>query len=161
MSDSTCDLYDKHGEAIRVLQPIFRDFGGKTSFGGIAVTIKCFEDNSRVKEVTATPGQGKVLVVDGGGSLRCALLGDLIAKEAVSNGWEGVIICGCVRDTAVLAELPLGVKALAAIPRKSVRRNEGQLNIPVEIGGAMCSPGDRIVADRDGILILAPEIAGR
>jgi regulator of ribonuclease activity A len=154
MSQSTCDLYDTLGASARVLPPVFLDFGGRPRFGGVIVTVRCFEDNSRVKEILATRGSGKVLLVDGGGSQRCALMGDLIAKSAVDNGWEGVVIYGCIRDRVALRELALGIKALAAIPRKSERRGEGQIQIPIEIAGVACRPGDRLVADEDGVIIL-------
>jgi regulator of ribonuclease activity A len=150
----TTDLYDRFGEATRVLPPGFQDFGGRASFSGRVVTIKCFEDNSRVKELAATPGGGKVMLVDGGGSMRCALLGDLIAADAVRNGWEGIVIHGCVRDRAALRELSIGIKALGTTPRKSVRRNEGQTGIEVNIGGVVCRDGDRLYADEDGVLLL-------
>ncbi len=156
MADSTCDLYDRFETTARVADPVFRDFGARRAFSGEAVTIKCFEDNSRVKEALATPGKGKVLVVDGGGSLRVALMGDLIAADAVANQWEGVVIHGCVRDAAVLAGLDLGIKALAATPRKSVRKGEGQTGLPVSIAGIRVNPGDRLFADADGVLVLDP-----
>jgi len=156
MTDSTCDLYDTIGGAARVLPPLFQDFGGRPRFAGVIATVRCFEDNSRVKEILATPGRGKVLVVDGGGSQRCALMGDLIAKSAVDNGWEGVVIYGCIRDRVALRDLALGIKALAAIPRKSERRGEGQIQLPIEIAGVACRPGDRLVADEDGVIILDP-----
>ena len=156
MNESTCDLYDSLGARARVLPPLFHDFGGRSRFGGVIATVRCFEDNSRVKEILATPGRGMVLVVDGGGSQRCALMGDLIAQSAVDNGWEGVVIYGCVRDRVALRELALGIRALAAIPRKSERRGEGQIQLPVEIAGVACHPGDRLVADEDGVIILDP-----
>jgi regulator of ribonuclease activity A len=156
MTDSTCDLYDTLGSSARVLPPQFQDFGGRPRFAGEIVTVRCFEDNSRIKEILATPGRGKVLVVDGGGSQRCALMGDLIAQSAVDNGWEGVVIYGCIRDRVALRELSLGIKALAAIPRKSERRGEGQIQVPIEIAGIACRPGDRLVADEDGVIILDP-----
>ncbi|MDQ2106030.1 ribonuclease E activity regulator RraA [Azospirillum isscasi] len=152
--DSTCDLYDRFEKTARVADPVFRDFGLRRKFSGAAVTVKCFEDNSRVKETLGTPGQGKVLVVDGGGGLRAALMGDLIAKDAVRNGWEGVVIHGCVRDAAVLATLDLGIKALAAIPRKTVRNGEGQKDLPVTLAGIRINPGDLVFADEDGVLVL-------
>jgi regulator of ribonuclease activity A len=156
MTDSTCDLYDTLGSSARVLPPQFQDFGGRPRFAGEIVTVRCFEDNSRIKEILATPGRGKVLVVDGGGSQRCALMGDLIAQSAVDNGWEGVVIYGCIRDRVALRELSLGIKALAAIPRKSERTGEGQIQVPIEIAGIACRPGDRLVADEDGVIILDP-----
>ncbi|NYZ16273.1 ribonuclease E activity regulator RraA [Azospirillum sp. RWY-5-1] len=152
--DSTCDLYDRFEATARVTDPVFRDFGARMKFSGAAVTVKCFEDNSKVKELLATPGAGKVLVVDGGGSLRGALMGDLIAKSAVDNGWEGVVIHGCVRDAAVLATLDLGIKALAATPRKTVRRGEGQTGLSISLAGIRVAPGDLVFADADGVLVL-------
>lgn len=156
MSVSTCDLCDQHGDDARVVAPIFRHFGGRRVFSGPAVTIKCFEDNSRVKETVATPGNGRVLVVDGGGSLRCALLGDMLATQARDQGWSGVIVFGCVRDAAILATLELGIMALAAMPRRSERKGEGQLGIAIDLGGTRCVPGDLVYADEDGIVLLRP-----
>ena len=159
MFESTCDLYDRFEATARVADPVFRDYGRRHRFSGAAVTVKCFEDNSRVKELLATPGKGKVLVVDGGGGLRAALMGDLIAKSAVKNEWEGVIIHGCVRDTGVLATLDLGIKALGAIPRKTVRNGEGQTGLAVTLAGIRVNPGDHIFADEDGVLVLDPSEA--
>lgn len=153
MSFSTADLYDQFEERLAVCEPIFSDFGGREAFRGLAVTVKCFEDNSCIKEALAQPGEGRVLVVDAGGSVRCAMLGDLIADRAVANGWAGVIIDGCVRDTARLAEMDLGIKALAATPRKSTRRGEGQRDLPIEIGGVKIRPGDAVCCDADGIVV--------
>lgn len=155
MLPRTSDLYDQHGENLRVLPPLFHDFGGRSAFAGEVVTVRCFEDNSRVKELLAGPGAGKVLLVDGGGSQRCALLGDLIGADAVRNSWEGVVIWGCVRDRAALRSLALGIKAVGTIPRKSVRRGEGESQIVITIGGVECRPGDRLIADDDGIVLLA------
>ncbi len=155
MASSTCDLSDEHGDAARIPAPIFRDFGGRMRFSGSAVTVKCFEDNSRIKELLATPGKGRVLVVDGGGSMRCALLGDMIAKDAVANGWEGVVVQGCVRDAAVLGTLDIGIKAMAAMPRKSTRRGEGTIRILIELGGVAVADGDLVICDDDGIVVLA------
>lgn len=152
MTFSTADLYDRFEDLVGVCAPIFRDFGGRRRFVGEVVTVKCFEDNSRVKETLAQPGNGKVLVVDAGGSMRCAMLGDLIAESAVDNGWAGVIIQGCVRDTERLAKLDLGIKALAATPRKSTRRGEGQRDLPLDIAGVRIEPGDWVYCDEDGIL---------
>jgi regulator of ribonuclease activity A len=153
---STADLYDQHGEQLRVCEPIFLDFGGRAEFSGTAVTVKCFEDNSRIKEALAEPGQGRVLVADCGESLRCAMLGDLIAASAVDNGWVGAILTGCVRDTAALAGMDLGIKALGATPRKSTRRGEGQRDLPLQIAGVAVRPGDQVVCDADGVVIAPP-----
>lgn len=153
MSFVTCDLCDDNPEVVRVCEPMFAGFGGRSAFGGEIVTVKCFEDNSRVKELLATPGKGKVLVVDGGGSLRCALLGDMIGESAVQNGWEGVIVYGCVRDVDALGELDLGVQAVASIPLKSVRKGVGETNLPVTFGGVTFNPGEFVYADNNGVIV--------
>ncbi len=159
MEFKTADLYDHHGDTLRVCEPIFRDFGGHVHFSGQAVTVKCFEDNSHVKSTLAESGEGRVLIVDAGGSLRCAMLGDLIAASAVEQGWAGVVLFGCVRDSEEIANMPLGIKALAAIPRKSQRRGEGQRDIPVTFAGVRFSPGDAVYCDRDGILVSVTPLA--
>ena len=146
-----CDAYPN----VRVLTPMFKNFGGRLSFGGQVVTVKCFEDNSRVKELLATDGTGKVLVVDGGGSLRCALLGDLIGDSAVKCGWKGVIVYGAVRDVDALAQLDLGVQALSAMPLKSVRKGVGDVGLTLEIGGVMIADGEYIYADNNGVIVSA------
>lgn len=155
MSFVTCDLCDDHPEDVRVCEPMFAGFGGRSAFAGRIVTVKCFEDNSRVKELLATPGQGQVLVVDGGASLRCALLGDMIGESAVKNGWEGVIVYGCVRDVDALAELDLGVQALSAIPLKSVRKGVGEVDVPVTFGGVTFRAGEYVYADNNGVIVSA------
>lgn len=154
MDPSTCDLSDEYGERGRVVAPVFRHFGGKRRFKGEVVTIKCFEDNSRVKEMVDTEGAGRVLVVDGGGSLRYALLGDMVAKKAIARGWEGIVIDGCVRDVAELGALDLGVLARAPMPRRSLKNGEGQVNVPIELAGTPCTPGDMLFADEDGVFII-------
>ncbi|HYN78871.1 MAG TPA: ribonuclease E activity regulator RraA [Lamprocystis sp. (in: g-proteobacteria)] len=155
MISKTADLYDQFETLVRVCEPIFRDFGGRRAFSGQAATVKCFEDNTQIKAVLAEPGAGRVLVADAGGSRRCAMLGDLIAAGAVAQGWSGVILFGCVRDSEDLADMDLGVKALAAIPRKSQRRGEGQRDLSVTFAGVTFAPGDWVYADRDGILVAA------
>ena len=155
----TCDLLDDHPEHdFQVVSPsidgkFFKSYGAINSFGGQVVTVKCFEDNSRVKELLATDGQGKVLVVDGGASMRCALMGDMIAESAVKNHWSGVIIYGCVRDVDAIAELNLGVHALAAIPQKSNRKGLGEVDISLSFGSVTVQSGDYVYADNNGIII--------
>ena len=155
----TCDLLDDHPEHdFQVVSPsidgkFFKSYGAIKSFGGQVVTVKCFEDNSRVKELLATDGQGKVLVVDGGASMRCALMGDMIAESAVKNHWSGVIIYGCVRDVDAIAELNLGVHALAAIPQKSNRKGLGEVDISLSFGSVTVQSGDYVYADNNGIII--------
>ena len=153
MNFKTADLYDHHEARVRVCDPLLRDFGGRRAFCGEVVTVKCFEDNTQIKSTLAEPGRGRVLVADAGGSLRCAMLGDLIAASALSQGWAGVVLYGCVRDTDELAGMDLGVKALAANPRKSQRRGEGQRDLPVTFAGVCFAPGDWVYADGDGILV--------
>lgn len=152
----TCDLCDDNEGKVAVVTGLqWQSYGGRDRFCGEAVTVKCFEDNSRVKEELANPGAGKVLVVDGGGSLRNALIGDMIAESAVKNGWEGVVIHGACRDVDELAKLDIGVVTLGCVPIKSVRRGEGQLNIPISFGGITLSPGDHIYVDNNGIIASA------
>jgi len=158
MNFVTCDLCDENPDDVRVCEPMLSQFGGRECFGGEIVTAKCFEDNSRVKETLGTPGKGKVLVVDGGGSLRCALLGDMIGEDAVKNGWEGVIVYGCVRDVDALGTLDLGVQALGSIPLKSNRRGEGQKDIPVTFGGVTFVPGQYVYADNNGVIVSAKKL---
>jgi len=155
MTFKTADLFDDYGDQVRVCDPIFRDFGGHARFYGSIATVKCFEDNSLIKAALGEPGEGRVLVVDASGSLRCAMLGDLIAASAVEHGWRGAVLYGCVRDTVGLAGMALGVKALAANPRKSEKRGEGQRDIPVSFAGVRFRPGDHIYCDEDGILVSA------
>lgn len=148
----TSDLCDDHPDLVRVCEPMFANYGGISTFGGQIVTVKCFEDNSRVKELLATPGKDRVLVVDGGGSLRCALLGDLIADSAVQHSWAGVIVYGCVRDVDALAELELGIQALTSTPLKSVRKGVGEVDIAVTFGGVTFTPGEYVYADNNGVI---------
>lgn len=155
MTFKTADLFDDFGDRVQVCDPIFRDFGGHSRFYGPIATVKCFEDNSLVKSALAGPGEGRVLVVDAGGSLRCAMLGDMIAASAVKNGWSGVLMYGCVRDSVDIAGMGLGVKALATNPRKSEKRGEGQGDIAVSFAGVCFRPGDHIYCDEDGVLVSA------
>lgn len=155
----TCDLLDDNEDKdLQVVSPSidgksFKSYGARKTFGGKVVTVKCFEDNSRVKELLATDGTGKVLVVDGGASMRCALMGDLIAESAVKNNWNGVIIYGCVRDVDAIATLDLGVHALAAIPKKSTRKGAGETDVILQFGGITVTPNDYIYADNNGIVV--------
>lgn len=150
--DLTPDLCDANPD-LQVLEPMLSNYGGRPVFWGEIVTLKCFEDNSLIKERLATPGQGKVLVVDGGGSLRRALLGDMIAASAADNGWEGVILYGCVRDVCQLAETDLGVQALAAIPLKTARKGVGEADVAVTFGGVTFRPGEYVYADDNGVVV--------
>ncbi len=153
MNYQTPDLCDEYPGLVRVVEPMFKSYGGKSSFGGEIVTIKCHEDNSVIKQTASTPGMGKVIVVDGGGSLTRALLGDLIAADAVKNGWEGFIIYGCIRDVDAISEMNLGVKALNTIPLKTEKRGLGELNVSVSFAGATFNPGEYLYADNNGIIV--------
>jgi len=153
MTISTADLTDDHRHAVQVAQPIFRDYGGKLAFAGPAQTIKTFEDNSLVRTALEEPGEGRILIVDGGGSMRCALLGDQLAALGEKNGWNGVIVHGCVRDTAILATINLGVKALAPHPCKSEKKGRGERNTLLKFANIIINPGNYIYADTDGILV--------
>ena len=162
----TCDLLDDNPKKdIQTLIPsmdgrFFQSYGARKTFGGQVVTVKCFEDNSRVKELLATDGTGKVLVVDGGASMRCALMGDMIAESAVKNHWNGVVVYGCVRDVDALAELDLGVHALAAIPRKSNRQGIGEVDVTLYFGSVTFNSGDYIYADNNGIVVSKEKLVG-
>jgi regulator of ribonuclease activity A len=156
---ATCDLCDVNKAStdgsFRVLPPVFRDYGKRLKFAGPVTTVKCFEDNSLVKAALDTPGQGRVLVVDGGASLRRALVGGNLGAAGARNGWAGIVVDGCVRDTAELAACDLGIRALALIPLPTEKRNEGQRDVPVQIQGVWVRPGDWLYADEDGIVVTA------
>ncbi len=151
---STTDLSDEHPEA-QNCEPVIQAFGGRNAFSGPNTTLKVFEDNTLVREAVGRPGEGRVLVVDGGGSLRCSLFGGNLAVAAASNGWAGVVVHGCVRDVDELAAQPIGVRALAAFPRKSERGlHSGQAGLPVLFAGVVFREGEWLCADRDGVLVL-------
>lgn len=149
----TPDLCDEYPELIKVVDPLFKNYGGRASFGGQIVTVKCFEDNSVVKQQVAQAGKGKVLVVDGGGSKRAALLGDMLAEKAAENGWEGIIIYGCIRDVDVITQTDIGVQALATHPMKTEKRGLGDLNVPVTFAGVTFSPGHYLYGDNNGLIV--------
>ncbi|WP_328189111.1 ribonuclease E activity regulator RraA [Marinobacter sp. OP 3.4] len=148
----TPDICDDYPE-VQVVEPGFQNFGGIDAFGGEVVTVKCFEDNSVVKEQVGKPGNGCVMVVDGGGSKRAALLGDMLAEKAAANGWAGLIIYGCIRDVDVIRKTELGVQALATHPRKTDKKGIGDLNVPVTFGGVTFRPGQYVYADNNGIVV--------
>ena len=159
----TGDLCDKHKTdldgSFRVLPPVFRDYGKRVRFAGEVATVKCFEDNSFVKAALEAPGHGRVLVVDGGGSLRRALVGGNIAAAAAKNGWAGVVVDGCVRDSAELIGCDLGIRALALTPMPTERRNQGERDLVVQIQGVWVLPGEWLVADEDGIVVMPASAA--
>lgn len=154
MSFSTADLYDAHEGKVSVALPMFQSYGLKRQFYGSIYTIKCFEDNTPVGETLRTVnGKGKVLVIDGEGSLRCALVGDLLAAAAIKNEWEGIIVFGCIRDSAAINQMQIGIKALNINPTKSVKKYPGQKNITVDFANVFFHPNQFIYCDEDGILV--------
>ena len=158
LSFVTCDLCDAHKNdsdgSFRVLPPVFRDFGKRLAFAGPVSTVKCFEDNLTVKAAVESPGLGRVLVVGGGGSLRRALMGGNLAAAAAKNGWAGVVLDGCVRDAAELAQCEVGIRALALIPLPPEKRNEGQRDVAVLVQGVWVRPGEWLCADADGMVVM-------
>jgi regulator of ribonuclease activity A len=153
MSKATADIYDEYGDQVQVLTPMFTDYGKKRVFSGPVSTLKVHEDNTLVREALEEEGKGRVLVVDGGGSLRCALVGDMLAKLGVENGWEGIIVYGCIRDSAVISNMDIGVKALNTNPRKSVKKGIGERDIEIEIANTCFRAGAYVYADEDGVLL--------
>ena len=150
---ATADLADEHGDDVRSCDLQLNQFGAHTSFSGVIRTVSCHHDNALVRSVLNEPGEGQVLVVDGGGSLHSALMGDLIAAAAVKNGWVGVVINGPVRDVATLRTLPMGIKALGSNPRKSAKLGAGTVDVPVTFGGVTFTPGEILSSDDDGIVV--------
>lgn len=153
MHTPTADLYDELGEELQSVWLQFRSFGGAADFAGPVRTVRCFEDNALVKEVLSTPGNGAVLVVDGGGSLERALMGDQIALLALQNNWAGVVINGAIRDQVAIASIDLGVKALGTNPRKSTKDRTGEVDVELEFSGVRFRPGAKLYSDLDGILV--------
>ena len=156
---STPDLCDQYPELVRVVEPMLSNFGGREQFCGQITTIKCFEDNSLVKQLVGTSGEGRVIVVDAGGSLRRACLGDMLAEQAASNGWAGLIIYGCIRDVDQIRATDIGVQALGVHPMKTDKKGVGELNIPVTFGGVTFAPKDDVYADNNGIILSAEPLA--
>ncbi|MDR1075522.1 MAG: ribonuclease E activity regulator RraA [Xanthomonadaceae bacterium] len=149
----TCDLCDKFENEVRVLLLPLRDYGGRIGFSGTVSTLRAWEDNSKVREAVAEPGRGRVLVVDGGGSLRRSMLGDQLAERAVASGWAGVVVYGAIRDSGAIGRLDLGVKALATCPRKTDKLGQGQRDVPLELNGLIVTPGEWLCADEDGVIL--------
>tara|TARA_B100001079_G_C16407629_1_gene514561 strand:- start:3233 stop:3742 length:510 start_codon:yes stop_codon:yes gene_type:complete len=159
-SVSTADLYDVHSQRVQVCEPAFRDFGNKTDFTGPIRTLKVFEDFLLIKQTLESDGAGCVLVIDGGGSLRCAMIGDKLAQLALDNNWVGVLINGCLRDSAAISTLPIGVKALATQPARPSKLGGGQADIPVHFAGVVFHPGHFLYADADGVLLSETDLLG-
>ena len=149
----TCDLCDLHDAQVRVIELPLQDFGGRIAFNGTVSTVRAVEDNSRVREAVEEPGLGRVLVIDGEGSMRRAMIGDMLAAKAAENGWAGVIVFGAIRDSDAIASIALGVKALGTCPRKTDRLGAGERDVEVEFGGVRIRPGDWLCADEDGVVV--------
>jgi regulator of ribonuclease activity A len=154
---ATCDLLDdfegQDGHELRVVEPMFKAYGKHPKFCGQIETLKVFEDNTLVREALASPGNGRVLVIDGGGSLRCALVGDQLGELGVKNGWSGIVVWGCIRDSAVINQQAIGVRALDTNPKKSVKKGAGDRGLTVTFGGVSFTPGEWIYVDEDGVLV--------
>ena len=155
MTFKTPDLCDQFEGQVRVVAPMFQRYGGRNTFSGQIVTLKLFEDNSLVREAFAEDGKGKVLVIDGGGSLRCALVGDQLAILAQKNSWEGVVVYGCIRDSVDINQIDIGVRALDTHPLKSIKKGAGDRDIAVAFGGVTFTPGEWLYADEDGVIVAA------
>jgi len=153
MAHNTADLCDAHEQDLHVVESMFQRYGRLTAFDGPLATVKCYEDNSMVREALSEPGDGRILVVDGGGSQRRALLGDMLGELAVRNGWRGIVINGSIRDSAAINELELGVRALGTIPLKTHKRGDGQRDVSVSFAGVTFRPGEHLYADADGIVV--------
>lgn len=156
MTISTADLYDERGDALQSLPLQLQNLGGHREFSGPIRTVRCHRDNALLKSVLSTPGEGAVLVIDGGGALESALVGDIIAGLGVRNGWSGIIVHGAIRDSLAIAELPIGVKALGTNPQKSTKEGTGEADVPVTFGGVTFTPGATVWSDADGIVTDGP-----
>lgn len=149
----TTDLCDAHEELVRVVDPMFSSFGGRSAFFGRIATLKLYEDNSLVRKALESPGDGRVLVIDGGGSLRRALVGDQLAALGVNNGWAGIVVYGCIRDSRAIGEMDIGMLAIDTHPMKTVKKNVGEADLPVCFGGVTFIPGEWLYADEDGVIV--------
>ena len=156
---STADIADEFPDQVAAIELPLRNYGALSQFHGAVVTIKCHADNSLVKALVGKPGEGRVILVDGGGSRRRALLGDMLAKLGKDNDWAGIIVYGCIRDSAVIANIGIGVKALNTNPRKSVKKGVGERDIAVSFADVIISPGDYIYADDDGFVVSEDDLA--
>jgi regulator of ribonuclease activity A len=155
VTGNLCDAHKgKVDGSFRVLPPVFHDYGKRVRFAGFVSTVKCFEDNTSVKAALEMPGHGSVLVIDGGASLRRALVGGNIAASAAKNGWAGVVVNGCVRDSAELAQCDVGIRALALMPMPTDRKHAGERDVAVNVQGVWIKPGEWLVADEDGIVVM-------
>lgn len=153
------DLCDEFADYLDILEPVFTDFGGRLAFGGPISTVRCFEDNSVARLALEEPGEGRILVIDGGGSERCALMGDNLAQMAIDNGWGGIIVNGCIRDCEQISQMDVAIKALNAHPRKSAKKNIGERDVPVRFAGVLMMPDEWIYGDLDGVVVSKSELS--
>jgi regulator of ribonuclease activity A len=151
---ATADILDEHDGKASVCELELRQYGGVRSFAGPIATVRCYEDNHLLKQRLSEPGEGRVLVVDGGGSVRVALVGDKIAALARDNGWAGVVINGAVRDVATLPDVEVGIRALGSNPRRSAKEGTGEPDVPLVFGGITFHPGATLYSDDDGVVVL-------
>ena len=159
MNETTSDVSDKLHPDVQYLDPVYKSYGSKTSFSGHIVTIKCYEDNSLVEEALNTHGKGSVLVIDAGGSMNCAMLGDKRAADAIKNEWEGILVHGLIRDSATINGMEIGVRALGACPLKSIKKGIGDSNLIVNFSGVTFTPGEYLYADEDGVIVIKEKLS--
>ena len=154
MNETTCDISDKLHPNVQYLEPVYKSYGAKTSFSGRIVTVKCYEDNSLVETTLRTNGKDSVLVIDAGGSMNCAMLGDKRVTDAINNEWEGILVHGLIRDSATINRMKVGIRALGVCPLKSVKKGIGDSNIVLNFSGVIFTPGEYLYADEDGVIVI-------
>ena len=158
MNEATSDVSDKLHPDVQYLDPVYKNYGAKTSFSGHIVTVKCYEDNSLVEKALKTHGKGSVLVIDAGGSMNCAMLGDKRAADAIKNEWEGILVHGLIRDSATINGMEIGVRALGVCPLKSVKKGAGDSNLTVNFSGVTFTPGEYLYSDEDGVIVIKEKV---
>jgi len=158
MNETTCDISDKLHPDVQYLEPVYKIYGAKTSFSGRIVTVKCYEDNSLVEEALMANGKESVLVIDAGGSMNCAILGDKRAADAINNEWEGIIVYGFIRDSVAINGMEIGIRALGVCPLKSIKNGVGDNNLIVNFSGVTFTPGDYLYADDDGVIVVKEKL---
>ena len=158
MNETTCDISDKLHPDVQYLEPVYKIYGAKTSFSGHIVTVKCYEDNSLVEKALKANGKESVLVIDAGGSMNCAMLGDKRAADAINNEWEGIIVHGLIRDSVAINGMELGIRALGVYPLKSIKNGVGDSNLIVNFSGVTFTPGEYLYADEDGVIVVKEKL---
>ena len=158
MNETTCDISDKLHPEVQYLEPVYKIYGAKTSFSGHIVTVKCYEDNSLVEEALKANGKESVLVIDAGGSMNCAMLGDKRAADAINNEWEGILVHGLIRDSVAINGMELGIRALGVCPLKSIKNGVGESNLIVNFSGVIFTPGEYLYADEDGVIVVKEKL---